>query len=117
MKFLFLSRHQLTAEQIEDLRVMGYTDFESVNPGVLTRADDVIRLAREYGADGVGLVAPGRVWAELVYVARVHYEDNVGDPRGPLGFGLYEAESRQAPELRVGDGPIPFAHVKWHRVV
>lgn len=66
MKFLFLSRHQLTNEQKKDLVSQGFTAFETVNPGVITSADDVIALATEHKADGVGLVAPGRIWAALV---------------------------------------------------
>ena len=103
MKFVFLSRHALTAEQKADLIEQGFTEFETVNPGVLSSAEDVLHLAHIHDAQGVGLVAPGRIW-----VALASYPD--------LDSSYYEAESRQAPELRVGDGPIPFVHVKWHKV-
>lgn len=113
MKFLFLSRHGLTAEQKADLTERGFTEFETVNPGVLTTSDDVVKvlIERNWDADGVGLVAPGRIWAGLIAHAQAAVEGEYNFP------SFWEAESRQAPELRVGDGPIPFCHVTWHRVI
>ena len=30
---------------------------------------------------------------------------------------VYSSISRQAPELRVGDGPIPFQHMRWEKMI
>lgn len=103
-KFLWLSRHELTREQIMGLTALGYSEYETINPGVLTDAAQIVSAAHMHDADGIGLVAPGRIWIALLYAR-------------PADLEIYEAESRQAPELRVGDGPIPFTHVAWHRVM
>lgn len=104
MKFLWLSRHSLTQEQIKELQQYGYGEFVHHNPGVLQNARQVVELAWHYGADGIGLVAPGRIWCSLIY-------------ERPDGLEVYEAESRQAPELRKGEEPIPFVHVKFWRIM
>ena len=101
--FRFLSRHGLTEDQKQDLKNLGFSEFESKNPGIILSADEVINLAQ--GADAIGLVAPGRIWGELIR------------RKSEFDFEIYEAESRQAPELRKGDEPIPFVHVKWHKVI
>ena len=103
-KFLWLSRHELTREQTSGLAALGYAATETVNPGIIQDAARIVSLAAYHEADGVGLVAPGRIWVALISAR-------------PATLEVYEAESRQAPELRVGDGPIPFAHVAWHRVM
>lgn len=107
-KFVFVSRHQLSEGQIEDLQKKGFVEFETVNPGVLpsdahAAAKAVLDIIDETSPDAIGLVAPGRVWTAL--------------SRTVWYTPVYEAESRQAPELRKGDGAIPFVHVKWHRVI
>ena len=113
MKFLFLSRHEMTAEQKADLVEKGFTEFETVNPGILATSDDVVNILIQgnWDADGVGLVAPGRIWVGLSAHSQAAVEGEYNFP------SFWEAESRQAPELRVGDGPIPFCHVTWHRVI
>lgn len=108
MKFVFFSRHQLSESQISDLKDRGYDQFENVNPGTIASLDDVCEITANNPADGYGYVMPGRFWVGLCQFMAANPDHK---------FAAYEAESRQAPELRVGDGPIPFVHVKWHRLI
>lgn len=122
MKFVFIGRHNLTDDQKADLRKQGFTEFETVNPGVLPSdgkeaVERIISIIRDTGTNTIGLDAPGRVWVALKERIVVDNIDLFSNETSVLPFfRVYEAESRQAPELRKGKGPVPFVHVKWHQV-
>ena len=110
-KVIWLSRHTMTAEQVEDLShsVDGELEIESRN---VTWAASVDGIAdwwhnREewrglYNATGEGGVLAG-VFPPVAMEAWYRVS----------GIHTLSPVSRQAPELRIGDGPIPFVHVRW----
>ena len=110
---IWCSRHTMTAEQLDDLRnnpgVGADMEVEGRNitwAATKDAAHDVTCNLAEwellYTAAGRGGVIAG-VFPPVALEAR-------GDRSG---IRIASPVSRQAPEMRVGDGPIPFAHVRW----
>jgi len=114
-KIIWCSRHEMTAEQLADLRNDPFVGAEmavecrNITWAATTdSATDAVRnraeLALLYTAAGRGGVIAG-VFPPVALEAR---------KRGKrTGIRIASPVSRQAPELRVGDGPIPFSHVRW----
>ena len=114
-KIIWCSRHTMSASQLDDLRndpgVAADMAVECRNITWAATADaasDATRNRAEwallYTAAGRGGVIAG-VFPPVALEAR---------KRGKrVGIRLAAPVSRQAPELRVGDGPIPFSHVRW----
>ena len=115
MKIIWCSRHTMSAEQLADLRkdpfIRPWMPLESFNITWTATADaasDATRNRAEwallYTAAGRGGVIAG-VFPPVALEAR---------KRGKrTGIRIASPVSRQAPELRVGDGLIPYSHVRW----
>ena len=115
MKVVWCSRHALSDAQLADLRndpfITAEMAVECRNITWAASQDAAADAARNraewallYSAAGRGGVVAG-VFPPVALEAR---------KRGKrAGIRIASPVSRQAPELRVGDGPIPFAHVRW----
>ena len=116
-KVMWLSRHHMTDEQAESLRKVIGDEIEIISDNVTWAASadgaaDRLRNKAEWRLIYRRLTAEGQ---------RVAYVAGVFPPvalealkRGrPRALRLLTPVSEQAPELRVGDGPIPFRHVRW----
>jgi hypothetical protein len=121
MNLTWVSRHPLAADQIADLRRhLGLCDDE---PLTITTENVVWEATENWVADS----EKNRVtWERLAGAAQ---ENGRLHNRLPIVTGVFppvalEARtgiythvltpvSRQAPELRVGEGPVPFVHVRW----
>ena len=119
-KIMWLSRHALTAEQAEGLREIIGDDLEIIAQNVTWAASadgnaDRTRNAAEWRLIHRRLTGDGQ---RLAYVAGVFPPVALEAlKRGrPRTLRLLTPVSEQAPELRVGDGPIPFRHVRWVRL-
>ena len=106
MKIAWLSRHELTAEQKKDLFEFLDEDGEIEVKNIVWQATD----------DELSDLKVNRgLWADL----EVNYDVIAGVfPPVALeslkkGIHVVTPVSRQAPELRVGNLPIPFVHVRW----
>ena len=109
-RVLWLSRHEMTAEQLADLNErFGDVEVESVNLTWQATADwraDDIRNKAEWAV----LQSKAKVIAGVFPPVALEALKK-GVRKG--GTILMSPVSRQAPELRVGDGAIPFVHVRW----
>jgi hypothetical protein len=105
----------MSAEQLSDLchaaQIGDDVAVETRNITWAATADaaaDAVRNGAEwealYAAAGRGGIIAG-VFPPVALESR--------RPFRQTGIRLASPVSRQAPELRVGDGPIPFAHVRW----
>jgi hypothetical protein len=120
MNLIWCSRHVLAADQIADLRVfMGLGDNEPINittENVVWEAtanaladwnrnrETWVRLAASAEADGRlhnRMPHIGGVFPPVALEARVE------------GVRLLSPVSRQVPEMRKGEGAIPYVHVRW----
>jgi hypothetical protein len=125
MNLTWCSRHPLAADQIADLRVhLGLGDDE---PLTVTTENVVWAASHEAEADWntnretwkrlVGAAeAEGRRNNRVPYIAGVFPPVALESIRGHGSIRLLTPVSRQAPELRIGEGPIPFVHVRWAMV-
>jgi hypothetical protein len=116
MRIIWCSRHEMSAEQLADLCstaqvVVDAVVVENRNITWAATADaaaDAVRNSAQweelYAAVGRGGIIAG-VFPPVAMEAR--------RPFGQTGIRIASPVSRQAPELRVGDGQIPFAHVRW----
>ena len=112
-RIVWCSRHALSDAQLADLRreIGGDMPADCRNITWAATPDAAADAARNraewallYTAAGRGGVIAG-VFPPVALEAR---------KRGKrAGIRLASPVSRQAPELRVGDGPIPFSHVRW----
>ena len=122
MNLTWCSRHQLADDQIADLPIMlGLEDSEPLN---ITTENVVWQATANAMADRN---RNRETWKRLVDAAetngrlhnRIPYVAGVFPPvamewiRGLGETRLLTPVSRQAPELRAGEGPIPFVHVRW----
>lgn len=116
-KVMWLSRHQMTADQAEGLRRIIGGDIEITAESVTWAASadgpaDRARNTAEWQVIRRRLTRGGQ---RLAYVAGVFPPVALEAlKRGrPRTLRLLTPVSEQAPELRVGDGPIPFRHLRW----
>ena len=119
-KVMWLSRHQMTDVQAESLRKIIGAEIEIISENVTWAASadgaaDRVRNAAEWRLFHRRLTSDGQ---RLAYVAGVFPPVALEAlKRGrPRTLRLLTPVSEQAPELRVGDGPIPFRHVRWVRL-
>lgn len=119
-KVMWLSRHEMTDEQAESLRVIIGDAIEIVPENITWAASvdgaaDRVRNKAEWKLIYRRLTAEGQ---------RVAYVAGVFPPvalealkRGrPRTLRLLAPVSEQLPELRIGDGPIPYRHLRWVRL-
>ncbi len=116
-KVMWLSRHKMTDEQAESLREIIGDEIEIISENVTWAASadgaaDRVRNKAEWRLIYRRLTAGGQ---RLAYVAGVFPPVALEAlKRGrPRTLRLLAPVSEQAPELRIGDGPIPFRHVRW----
>ena len=116
-KVLWLSRHQMTPDQEASLRKIIGDEIEIISENVTWAASadgaaDRVRNKAEWRLLYRRLTGDGQ---RLAYVAGVFPPVALEAlKRGrPRTLRLLTPVSEQAPELRVGDGPIPFRHVRW----
>lgn len=119
-KVLWLSRHQMTPEQADGLCGIIGGDIEVIPENITWAASadgnaDRTRNAAEWRLIHLRLTSDGQ---RLSYVAGVFPPVALEAlKRGrPRTLRLLTPVSEQAPELRIGDGPIPFRHVRWVRL-
>ena len=117
---MWLSRHQMTDEQAESLRgiIGGNIEILAENVTWAASADGPADRARNFDewrlihrrltSDGQRLAYVAGVFPPVALEAVKHGR--------PLTLRLLTPVSEQAPELRVGDGPIPFRHLRWVRL-
>ena len=113
-KILWCSRHEMTADHKADLlRRVRVSDCDVATHNITWAATADEEADREKNR---------KTWDSLYTVAGVRgIIAGVFPPVALEALRDVEREdvcvaspvSRQAPELRVGDGPIPFAHVRW----
>jgi hypothetical protein len=115
MRIIWCSRHKISAKQLIDLchtaQIGDDVAVENRNVTWAATADaaaDAVHNSAQweelYAAAGRGGIIAG-VFPPVALETR--------RPFGQTGIRLASSVSRQAPELRVGDGPIPFVHVRW----
>ena len=116
-KVLWLSRHKMTADQAESLRGIIGDEIEIISENVTWAASadgaaDRVRNKAEWRLIYRRLTASGQ---RVAYVAGVFPPVALEALRRgrPRALRLLTPVSEQAPELRVGDGPIPFRHLRW----
>lgn len=116
-RIMWLSRHQMTPEQEESLRGIIGDELDVIVKNVTWAASadgnaDRVRNAAEWRLIHRRLTTDGQ---RLAYVAGVFPPVALEAlKRGrPRTLRLLAPVSEQAPELRVGDGPIPFRHLRW----
>jgi len=111
-KVMWLSRHEMTREQTDSLLSTFYAEGAS---GVEIVCQNIIWQAT---IDGVA----DRATNLLTWRALLSEADLITGVFPPVALEalptdsdtlLVSPVSRQAPELRVGEGAIPFAHVRW----
>jgi len=117
IKVLWLSRHALSDEQAESLRKIIGNDLEIISENVIWAASangaaDRVRNKAEWRLIYRRLTGDGQ---RVAYVAGVFPPVALeAIKRGrPRALRLLTPVSEQAPELRIGDGPIPFRHLRW----
>ena len=123
-KILWISRHAMTADAKADLcEHLAYPDVEVDQRNITWQA-----TADSYADRLVNRA----IWEKLINDAGSEARENgfrwffiagvfppvaleaIGRKMGrPKGLRILTTVSEQAPELRVGDGPIPFRHVRW----
>ena len=114
MTIVWVSRHEMTAEQKADLlRRKRLSDCDVATHNITWAATADEEADREQnrktwdslytGVGENGIIAGVFPPVALEALRDVEMED----------VCIASPVSRQAPELRVGDGPIPFAHVRW----
>lgn len=116
-KIMWLSRHQMTPEQAESLRAVVGDELDVISENITWSASadgnaDRVRNAAEWRLIHRRLTSDGQ---RMAYVAGVFPPVALEAlKRGrPRSLRLLAPVSEQAPELRVGDGPIPFRHLRW----
>ena len=116
-KVMWLSRHQMTADQAESLREVIGGDIEIIPYNVTWAAStdglaDCLRNAAEWQLIYRWITASGQ---RIAYVAGVFPPVALEAlKRGrPRTLRLLAPVSEQAPEMRVGEGPIPYRHLRW----
>ena len=114
-KVMWLSRHQITDVQAESLRKIIGAEIEIISENVTWAASadgaaDRVRNAAEWRLIHRRLTSDGQ---RLAYVAGPPVALEALKRGRPRTLRLLTPVSEQAPELRVGDGPIPFRHVRW----
>lgn len=116
LKVLWLSRHEMTAEQAADLAKHLHREVANL---------EIVPRNVTWHATADGAADRRRNKAEWdVLIAETPYIAGVFPPvaieairRGrPRRVRLYSPVSRQAPELRQAEGAIPFVHVRWAEV-
>mgnify|MGYP000867467685 FL=1 len=114
---MWLSRHKMTADQAESLRGIIGDEIEIISENVTWAASadgaaDRVRNKAEWRLIYRRLTASGQ---RVAYVAGVFPPVALEALRRgrPRALRLLTPVSEQAPELRVGDGPIPFRHLRW----
>jgi len=117
LKVMWLSRHKMTNEQAESLRKIIGDEIEIISENVTWAASadgaaDRVRNKAEWQLIYRRLTAGGQ---RLAYVAGVFPPVALEAlQRGrPRALRLLTPVSEQVPEMRIGDGPIPFRHVRW----
>ncbi len=118
---LWLSRHEMTTEQLVSLANLWEAEVEELNiihvnhtwQATEDAEDDIIQnvqsmnsLITEHNADAITGVLPPVALESLCFSRHVD-----------VRIAALSPVSRQAPELRQGEGAIPFVHVRWARVV
>lgn len=108
MKIAWLSRHSMTEEQKKELLIYCGEDAEIVPINITWDATEDANL---------DLRANSARWAELIREYRI-----IAGVFPPVALEAVPEEanhrvwtpvSKQDPSKRVGDGPIPFVHVRW----
>ena len=117
---MWLSRHQMTPDQEESLRGILGDELEIIVKNVTWAASatgnfDRARNAAKWRMIHQRLTSNGQ---HLAYVAGVFPPVALealkhGRPKTLI---LLTPVSGQAPELRVGEGPVPFRHLRWVRL-
>ena len=116
LKIIWVSRHQLSANQLadllEDLGVRNNLEqFQVVRRNIVWQAtSNVLRDREENRAIWNELRDEASVIAGVFPPVALEAKPNWGSR-----VHVLSPVSRQAPELRVGEGPIPFEHVRWAR--
>lgn len=113
IKVQWLSRHEMTDEQRADLAVCLNLDVSRLEiiPRNITWA-----ASEDTMADQKANIA---LWDELLetgWLITGVFSPVALETMPAYRTRLYSPVSRQAPELRVGDGPIPFKHLRWCRI-
>lgn len=116
-RVMWLSRHKMTDVQAESLRKIIGDELDIIAENVTWAASadgaaDRVRNNAEWQLIYRRLTGDGQ---RLAYVAGVFPPVALEAlKRGrPRALRLLTPVSEQAPELRVGDGPIPFRHLRW----
>jgi hypothetical protein len=111
-KIVWVSRHELTSEQLNDL---------AANIGVATDQIKVRNISVTWAATDNATSdyeSNSNMWVELHrhgdIIAGVF--PPVALEAMPYNAIVYSPVSQQKPELRIGDGPIPFVHVRWAKI-
>ncbi len=115
-KVAWLSRHAMTAAQTADLAsILGTSpdslDIEAINITWAASTDRAHDL-RENAAKWEELAAAG--FAAICGVFPQVALETIGSCELPP---VFTAISEARPDLRVGEGPIPFVHLRWSRVL
>lgn len=113
-KIVWCSRHEMTAEQKADLLrrvILSDCDVATHNITWAATADedaDTKQNRKIWDSLYAGVGETGIIAGVFPPVALEALRDVERE-----GVCIAAPVSRQAPELRVGDGPIPFTHVRW----
>ena len=116
-RVLWLSRHQMTPDQVESLQKLIGENIEITAENITWAASadgpaDRARNAAEWKLIHRRLTSGGQ---RIAYVAGVFPPVAIEAlKRGrPRTLRLLTPVSEQLPELRVGEGPIPYKHARW----
>jgi hypothetical protein len=116
-RVLWLSRHTMSDEQANSLREFIGEEIEIIPENTTWAASsdgsaDRIRNATMWRQLHQRLTSDGQ---RLAYVAGVFPPVALEALKlgRPFTLRLLAPVSEQAPELRVGDGPIPYRHLRW----
>ena len=111
LRVVWCSRHHMTAEQYDDLlhtlEDAGYKD-----PVLSVDVQNVLWAASDDA--GLDIAVNRKTWGMLLQ--NYNIITGVFPPVALESKGdehVWTPVSRQAPELRVGDGAIPFKHLRW----
>jgi hypothetical protein len=110
MKVVWISRHELSAIQADDLARHLGGEYTYTHENILWSAsEDAERDKKENRAIWSGLISKYDV------IAGVFPPTALEAASGEIK--LLSPISAQKPELRIGEGPIPFVHVRWAEVI
>lgn len=109
-KVAWLSRHEMSPEQKYDLeRVLG-CEVEVTTKNITWAASEDAEA--DFNANAA-------IWCSLASfdVITGVFPPVCLNAQACCSKPIYSSISRQAPELRVGDGPIPFQHMRWEKLI